>query len=148
VAETAKARDPNRRVPFEEAGPGVYLLLTNAGIRTLRAVYDVDHIKKVNDAFMTADIPVLEKLLDLMPHKDEARIEVKFDDLDTISLQQLTDKLRDAWSLSIHGMTFEEQMAHLQQLLKEANGEPKGDPLLTSPADGSDTSSEQPTGQA
>ncbi len=144
----ASARDANRRIELNEAGNGVYLLLRNSGVRVLHSKYGAEHIKIVNNAFLTADIPVLENLLEIMAHKGDAPFELGFDDLDNMSLQDLTDKLRDAWSLAIHGMTFEEQVAHIQKLMAEAGDKTdEPDPLPTSPADSSDTSSEQPSGQ-
>lgn len=134
-------RDANRRVEFTAAGAGVYLKLTNAGIRTLHNTYGKDHVRIVNEAFMSADVGVMEALLALTPHKGDEPIAVGFDDLDHISLQDLTDKLRDAWSLSIHGRTFEDQVSHIQSILAEAE-KAEADPLLTSPAAGSDISNE------
>lgn len=148
MATKTTARDANRRIEFEEGGKGVQLLLTNAGVRVLHSTYGKEHVRIVNEGFMTADIGVIEKLLELMPHKGDEKVDVPFDDLDNLSLQDLTDKLRDAWSLAIHGMTFDEQMEHIQKLIAEQGDKPDESPLLTSPAAGSDTSSEQPSGQA
>lgn len=148
MAAKTEARDANRRIAFEEAGRGVYLVLRNSGTRVLHNRYGKEHIRIVNEAFLVADIPVLEKLLEIMAHKGDDLFEVTFDDLDNISLQDLSDKLRDAWSLGIHGLTFEGQIAKVQKLMAESEGKKEEpDPLPTSPADGSDTSSEQPSGQ-
>lgn len=148
MAAKTEARDANRRIAFDEAGRGVYLVLRNSGIRELHTEYGRDHVRIVNDAFLTADIPVLEKLLDLMAHKGEERFDVTFDDIENMSLQNLSDKLRDAWSLAIHGLTFEGQIAKIQKLMAESEGKKEEpDPLPESPADGLDTSSEQPSGQ-
>ena len=148
MATKDKARDANRRVQFPELGAGVYLVLRNSGVRVLHSLYGKEHVRAVNDAFLTADIPILEKLLELMAHKGEEPFQIDFDDIDNISLQELTDKLRDAWSLSVHGRTWEGQIEYVQKLIAEqGDKEEKADPFPTSPPDTSDTSSEQPTGQ-
>jgi hypothetical protein len=148
VATKDKARDTNRRVVFDDIEKGAYLVLRNSGVRDLHSRYGKEHVRIVNEAFLTGDIDILEHLLGLMAHKGEEAVAVAFDDLDNISLQTLTDKVRDAWSLSIHGRTWEGQIEHVQKLLSEQAGkEQQPDPFLTSPADTSDTSSDQPTGQ-
>lgn len=142
---TKDPRNVNRRVMFDEAGKGVYLLLRNSGLRVLSSTYGENHLQVVERAFLFVDIPVIEKLLDLMVWKDEAKHEVSLEDFDDFPMEFLVDKLRDAWSLSLNGRTYMEQVEFVR---REASKGADSDPLPTSPVDSSEASSEQPSGQA
>lgn len=146
---TAKVTsDANRRVKFEEAGPGVYLLLRNSGLRTLHGYYDKEHVTVVEEAFITVNFPVLDRLLEIMVWKGDEPFAVSFEDLDgKISIEGLIEKIRDAWSLSLNGRTYREQIKHAVAERRRL-GKLAEDPLLTSPEDGTAPSDAPRTGQA
>lgn len=137
-------RDPSRRIMFEEAGQGVYLLLRNSGLRALQGYYDREHIEVVERAFLTMDIPVYDRLLEIMAWKGEDHLVVKFNDLDDVSVETVTNKLRDAWCLSLNGRKYMEQVEFIREEARKLTQ----DPHLTSPAAGSEPSEEPPTKQA
>jgi hypothetical protein len=141
---TKDPRDSNRRVDFPEAGQGYSLLLRNSGIRTLRAVYGQDHIQTVERAFLTLDVPVIEKLLEFMVWNGGDKPVLKtLDDFDDFPLEVLIDKLRDAWMLAINGRKYMEQVEFIREEAKKLTD---GAPLTGSPETGGSTSSEQPSG--
>lgn len=143
MATKKDPRDANRRVQFEEAGAGVYLLLRNSGLRTIQGYYDKEHLQVVERAFLTVDIPVIDRLLELMVWKGEEKFELTLDELDNYPLDVIVDKLRDAWSLCLNGRTYLEQVEHIREEARKLTQ----DPLLTSPAVGSEASADKPTGQ-
>lgn len=106
-------RNPLRRVPFKEAGEGVELYLANSGTRTLFNDLGKDYFTAIERGLLFADIEILEKCLAQMAYKGAEKIAVKLDDLDNLSLQELCEKLLDAFSLSANGRTYKDQVAWL-----------------------------------
>lgn len=123
-------RDATRRVDFPEAGEGCYLLLRNAGIRTLRSIYEDGHILKVEEAFALVNVDVLERLLSLMVWRGDEKVTKTFDDFDDISVSELIEKLRDGWSLSLNGRTYAAQVEYVRgEIEKEKERQEKRAPL-------------------
>lgn len=143
---SADTRNSLRRVQFPEAGEGVELLLPNSGTRLLFNEYGEGYFQAIEKGLLFGDIQVIEKCLSLMGHKGGEKFEIKFDDLDHIPLQQLMDKLLDAFSLSANGRTYIDQVKHVQEQIAKANESP--DPSPGGPADTSELSSDEPSARA
>lgn len=142
-------RDTLRRVDFSEAGEGVYLHLRNSGIKVLFALYGSDYFRLVELGLTLGDMGIIENVLDQSTKKDGQKIKIDIDDLDHITLEALQDKLMDAFCLSANGRLYKEQLEYLkEQARKMADEGKKAEEVPpTVPADTSETSNEDPTGQ-
>lgn len=133
---------PGRRVQFDEAGQGAYLLLRNSGVAALQGYYDTDHVNVVERAFLFYDMPVIERLLGLMVWQGEEKLEINLDDFgDDIPLSTIVDKIRDAWCLALNGRTYQQQVDYVREEARKLSE----DPLLKSPEAGSERSDARPT---
>lgn len=140
-------RNSLRRVQFPEAGEGVELYLANSGTRALFAKFGEEYFTVVEKGLLFGNFDVIETCLAFMPHDAEGKkVKVDIDDLDSLSLQDLQDRLLDTFCLSANGRTYREQVAWIQaEALKQASAAERPP---TAPEDTSATSGDEPSEQA
>jgi len=143
-ASAADPRDVNRRVDFKEAGAGIYLKLRNSGARELHATLGKNWSLEVERDLLVCDIAMVEKCLSLMAFRGDEKIDIAIDDLDHIPLNTLGEKLLDAFTISLTGRTYPEQIAWLKQQEKELRAA-ENPPTKTTPEAPLDGAREPPT---
>lgn len=103
-----------RRVPFDEAGAGIYLMLRNAGLSALRKEYGTDHIASVETGLARFDTDVIGFLLSVAAWRGDEPAKIDLDALDAMPLSLVIEKVRDAWSIALNGRRYDEQVAYIR----------------------------------
>ncbi len=141
-------RNPNRRIDFKEAGEGRYLLLRNSGTRQLQTFFGENWWAVVEQTCRFYHVENMEKLLGVMVYADEKKVDnVTLDDVDdTISMEGISLKLLDAFSLAMTGRTHPEQQAFMiAEQKKIADGAKEEENPPKSLETSSTVSGEEPT---
>lgn len=137
--------DNLRIVAFPEAGAGIVLMFRNRDIAGLQGLYGQEHQARVVTGLLGMDQELMQVCLTAAAKKDGKAIELSMDDLDHLPQAVVQEKLLDAYSLSMFGKSYVDQLQYTQAAMEKLAPDGASSPPLN-PVASSASSAEQPSG--
>lgn len=144
--------DSVRIIQFPEAGEGVELFFRNRDKLSLQNTFGDEWFLGAADRLQRFDMAFVEECLRVGGKKDGKPHKIDLDDLDSVIMAVIAQRVLDALYLSMHGKTFEDHVKWIIELAeteaKAAEDKANADSPQPGPASSSAGSDEPLSGPA